>query len=136
MLPPFGCSRRAHVLLTLFLFFCLSIIGTACMNICMIEMLSIVPLNLISTIFQLHRCGQFYWWRKPDYMKKTTDLPPVSDTFYHIMLYWINFVIVIGTDCRGSFKYNYHTIMTTTIPTQYWISKHINVSKHIGEPEG
>ena len=74
-------------------------------------------------------------WRKSEYMEKTTDLPQVSDKFYHIMLYWMHFVMVIGIDYIGSFKYNYHTIMTVTDPTTYWISKHINASKHIGEPE-
>ena len=59
---------------------------------------------------------QFYWWWKPEYPEKTTNL-------YHIMVHqvhltWVGFelttLVVICTDGIGSCKSNYHTMTTTT----------------------
>ena len=58
--------------------------------------------------------------------ENTTDLSQVTDKLYHTMLYtssWSRFKlttsVVIGIDCIGNCKSNYHTITTTTALVGY-----------------
>jgi len=46
----------------------------------------------LSTMFQLYCGGQFYWLRKPEYAKKTTDLSRIFGKLYQIMLYCIEYI--------------------------------------------
>jgi len=81
-------------------------------------------LHHFTTIFQLYRGSQFYWWRKSRVPRENPDLSQVTDKRYHIMLNrvhlaWAGFklmLVVIGTDCIGSYKSNYNMITIMTAP--------------------
>jgi hypothetical protein len=73
--------------------------------------------------WDLSHCKTTLYTYGREQAEKTTDLPKVTDKLYHIMLYWVNLawagfelttLMVIDTECIGSYKLNYSfTILTT-----------------------
>ena len=46
-----------------------------------------IDFGTVATLFLLESGGQIYWWRKPEYLEKATNLPQLTDKLYHLKLY-------------------------------------------------
>jgi hypothetical protein len=65
-------------------------------------------LRPLSTIFQLYCDGQFYWWRKPEYSEKTTDLLQVTDKLYYLFIFCMVGWVMGNTDCSPPMHWLIH----------------------------
>jgi hypothetical protein len=66
---------------------------------------STIKYRLVSSVF--------YWWRKPEYPKKTATLLQVTDNIYHVMLHQVHLESVLN--CRRPTR--------NSTNTQWWPSE-------------
>jgi hypothetical protein len=88
------------------------VINTTSNNISAISWWSILLVEETGVPGENHRPVASHWQNLPHNVISSIPLP------------WMGFelttVMVIGTDCTGSYKSNHHTIMTTNSPSKYW----------------
>ena len=81
---------------------------------------------------------QLCWWRKVEYLEKTTNMSQVTDKLSQCIEYtspWAGFelttlvpIVATGTDCTGSCKSNYHTITTAPVLWRWSFSQHGSIN--------
>jgi hypothetical protein len=53
---------------------------------------------------------QFYWWRKPEYQEKTTNLSQVAVKLYHIKLYRVKIGKIQNFHVKNKYPPPTHTL--------------------------